>query len=160
MFLELYVQIQHLCFVAGLSSLQIRYHHYIAVGSGIAEIVGGLFKAVIVKFKRKVGGSSEDVVKVQVSRLTNQKCKKANERRELEDGLEVDKGLASSFSAAACFSFFMILEKKRQQTTRNAWTIKTNIAEKYLQTNLFFERKCTNSNTNGFSRPEYLTQPW
>jgi len=37
MFLELYVQIQHLCFVAGLSSLQIRYHHYIAVGSGIAN---------------------------------------------------------------------------------------------------------------------------
>ena len=73
--------------MAELSSLQIRYHHYIAVGSGIAEIVGGLFKAVIVKFKRKVGGSSEDVVKVQVSRLTNQKCKKANERRELEDGL-------------------------------------------------------------------------
>ena len=56
MFLELYVQIQHLCFVAGLSSLQIRYHHYIAVGSGIAEIVGGLFKAVV-KLKKK----SEDL---------------------------------------------------------------------------------------------------
>ena len=55
MFLELYVQIQHSCFVAELSSLQIRYHHYIAVGSGIAEIVWGLFKAVV-KFKKKFGG--------------------------------------------------------------------------------------------------------
>ena len=60
-------------------------------------------------------------MKVQVSRLTNQKCKKANERRELEDGLvkrdELDKSLASSFPAAVCFSFFMDLEI-RQQITR------------------------------------------
>ena len=132
--------------MAGLSSLQIRYHHYIAVGSGIAEIVGGLFKAVV-KFKRKVGGSLQDVVKVQVSRLTNQKCEKANERRELEDGLvkrnKVDKGLASSFPAAVCFSFFMNLEI-RQQTTRNAWKTKTNIAENYFQSKLFSQRKCMN----------------
>ena len=39
--------------IAELSSLQIRYHHYIAVGLGISEIVWGLFK-IVVKFVEKV----------------------------------------------------------------------------------------------------------
>ena len=38
--------------MAELSSLQIRYHHWIAIGFGIAETVQGLFK-IVVKFEEK-----------------------------------------------------------------------------------------------------------
>ena len=86
------------------------------------------------------------------------KYKKANERRELEDGLvkrnKVDKGVASSFSAAVCFSFFMNLEI-RQQTTRNAWKTKTNIAENYFQSKLFLRENARIATTS--ARRSYPT---
>ena len=66
--------------MAELSSLQIRYHHWIPIGFGIAETVQGLFK-IVVKFELEE--KSEDFRKPletkQVRRLTN---KNANKRRQ------------------------------------------------------------------------------
>ena len=157
MFLELYVQIQHLCFVAELSSLQISYHHYIAVGSGVAEIVGGLFKAVV-KFKRKVGGSSEDVAKVQVSRLTNQKCKKANERRELEDGL-LKRIVVDKFISSSCL--FFLLHEFGNKATNNKKCLenKNNYCRELFPIQTFSQRKCMNC-YKWFARSKDLTQLW
>ena len=56
-----------------LSSLQIRYHHYIAVGLGISEIVWGLFK-IVVKFVEKSLRIARGCWKGTGVKTENQKC--------------------------------------------------------------------------------------